>query len=65
MTKFIEQIIYGYNDILEVGDKVQVKNSDHISTISEVVKEPHCYIYKLEESQWEFNWHFRIYLTKL
>jgi len=59
------EIIVGYNDILEIGDKVQVKRTNHISTISDVVKKPHCYIYKLTEPQWEHNWHFRIYLTKL
>jgi len=57
--------IYGYTDILKVGDKVQVKRTEHISTISEVVKCPHCYVYRLSEPQFEFNWHFRIYLIKL
>lgn len=57
--------IFGYTDILSVGDSVQVKGTKHISTISHVVKVPHCYIYKLDIPHWELNWHFRIYLIKL
>ena len=58
-------VIFGYNDILKVGDIVQVHGTDHISTISEVVEHPHCYTYHLENPQWELNWHFRIYLIKV
>lgn len=58
-------VIYGYNDILTIGDKVQIKRTDHISTISEVVQLPHCYVYRLSEPHWEYNWHFRIYINKL
>ncbi len=57
--------IFGYNDILKIGDKVQVHGTEHISTISEVTELPHCHIYRLQNPQWEFNWHFRIYLIKI
>lgn len=57
--------IFGYTDVLKVGDKVQVKRTEHVSTISKVEKQPHCYTYELKEPQWEYNWHFRIYLIKL
>ena len=57
--------IYGYTDILSVGDPVQVKRTEHISTVSEVITVPHCTIYRLDNPQWKLNWHFRVFLTKL
>jgi len=57
--------IYGYTDILEVGDRVNVRQTDHISTISEVIRKPHCFIYRLDNPEWDLNWHFRAYLIKL
>lgn len=57
--------IIGYTDILKIGDEVQVCGTEHKSTISEVVKCPHCYVYRLQKPQWEFNWHFRAFIIKL
>jgi hypothetical protein len=61
----MRNVIFGYTDILTVGTRVQVVNTEHISTVSEVVELFHCTIYRLENPIWELNWHFRIYLKTI